>query len=47
MKDVFVKMRATKDEREQVAKLASKKGMTVSEYLRHLIMKDQLNMEVR
>ncbi|WP_194190306.1 plasmid mobilization protein [Clostridium chrysemydis] len=47
MKDVFVKMRATKDEREQVSKLANKKGMTVSEYLRHLIMKDQLSVEAK
>lgn len=47
MKDVYVKMRATKEEKEQVIKLASKKGMTISEYLRYLVTKDVVKGDVR
>lgn len=43
MKDVYVKMRATREEKEMIARLASDKGCNVSDYLRHLITMDQIN----
>lgn len=42
MKDVYVKMRTTREERDLVIKLANKRGLNVSDYLRHLITTDQI-----
>lgn len=42
MKDVFVRMRTTREERDLITRLASNKRLNVSDYLRHLIIMDQI-----
>jgi len=42
MKDVFVRMRATREERDFITRLAASRGYNVSDYLRHLITMDQI-----
>lgn len=45
MRETTIKIRASKEEKELVAKLATKRGLDISNYLRYLITKDQLALE--
>ena len=42
-KDTTLKLRLSDDMRQHIEKMADRKGISMSEYLRHLIQSDMLN----